>query len=368
MLHRAHPLEQLEPRLALAGLVVSNPSVNEASPYAVFVVKGTANEAVSLSLGGTATGGGVDYGPGLEWTTNGTTWTTYTSGTINLSAGDGEAFVRLPIVNDTPFDNGETIVLTVTPSVGSAASGVATLRDDGTGNTYDGTVGGAPLDASALSVEEWRRLSSEKSRLMMASFHGAFYKSATGGFYVAGELASPTGLNQTVPVLVTPANGYTITGDIIDIALAGNNGTSQYAVLTTDGLWAWGYEGTLLPDDLTPSRAISSIALPSDFDPRDAVSMSASVGGILFLMRDGTVRSVVTNTEGTSTPRASSHAAGDHFAKVRLGSVTGGILTGITDIEYGPNSAFVYSKNTNKFRDSPVNGTSAPVLRPMSYS
>ena len=318
-------------------LAVSSLSVNEASPYAVFFIKGNANQAVSLSLSGTATGGGVDYGSTLEWTTNGTTWTPYTSGTINLSAGDGEAFVRLPIINDTPSDNGETIILTVTPTTGTAATGVATIRDDGTGNTYSGSLTEPPLDASTLSPDGWHDLNFTKSRLMIASFHGAFYKASTGGYYVAGELASPTSTNLTTPKLVTPAEGYTYTGDIIDVVVAGSNAISQYAVLTTEGLWVWGSKNTMMPTALTPS-SFSKVTLPADFSPRDALSITAADGGLAILMRDGTVRTVVIDT------RASGHTNGDNFAKVQLSSATGPVLSGITDLEYGSNLAFAYSR------------------------
>jgi VCBS repeat-containing protein len=129
-------------------LTVNNITVNEASPYAVFEVRGAANQLTSLALAaGTSTpasGAGVDYGTatgsGLEvWT--GSAWSAYTSGFVSLN-GSGVLLVRTPIINDSPVDNNETFQLNATNSGGVVATGVATIKDDGTGNVYspDGTV------------------------------------------------------------------------------------------------------------------------------------------------------------------------------------------------------------------------------------
>jgi VCBS repeat-containing protein len=129
-------------------LAVNNITVNEASPYAVFEVTGAANQLTSLALAvGTtapvASGSGVDYGTatgtGLEYWT-GSAWSAYTSGYVALN-GSGVLLVRTPVINDAPVDNNETFKLSATNSGGLAATGVATIKDDGTGNVYrpDGT-------------------------------------------------------------------------------------------------------------------------------------------------------------------------------------------------------------------------------------
>jgi VCBS repeat-containing protein len=129
-------------------LAVNNITVNEASPYAVFEVTGAANQLTSLALAaGTTTpasGAGVDYGTasgsGLEYWT-GSAWSAYTSGYFALN-GSGVLLVRTPIINDAPVDNNETFKLNASNTGGAAATGVATIKDDGTGNVYrpDGTV------------------------------------------------------------------------------------------------------------------------------------------------------------------------------------------------------------------------------------
>ncbi len=108
----------------------------------MFVVSGAANQLASLALAvGTtspATGSGTDYGAasgtGLEYW-NGTAWTAYTSGTVSLNA-NGKLLVRTPITNDTIADNNETFKLSATNTGGTAGTGTATIKDDGTGTLF----------------------------------------------------------------------------------------------------------------------------------------------------------------------------------------------------------------------------------------
>ncbi|MFN9911399.1 MAG: hypothetical protein ACK53L_02375, partial [Pirellulaceae bacterium] len=129
-------------------LSVSSPTVNEASPYTVFTVGLTSGQTVSLSLsngtaiGGTTspTDGSVDFtNNALQYSLdNGTTWSNYSSAfAATLTGGATNLLVRTPLVNDSVVDNGETFGLTVTPTGGVAASGTATIKDDGTGDIFN---------------------------------------------------------------------------------------------------------------------------------------------------------------------------------------------------------------------------------------
>ncbi len=133
-------------------MTVSNVSVNEGSPYAVFTVTVTSGQNLALALAnGTATGGiatpangSVDYGStALEYSLdNGLNWTPYTvSFNAALTNGATALLVRTTVVNDATLDNGETFALTATPTGGTAATGTATIKDDGTGDIFksDGT-------------------------------------------------------------------------------------------------------------------------------------------------------------------------------------------------------------------------------------
>ena len=125
---------------------VDSPVINEASPYAVFTVTGDPGQKITLTLtDGSAQGGGVDYGPVLEVSTDGgKTWVTYPGGGIvNVT---GTVLVRTPVVNDDLAEGDESFTLIVTPeSGGMPATGTGTIKDDGTGDIQDPNTG-QPLD------------------------------------------------------------------------------------------------------------------------------------------------------------------------------------------------------------------------------
>jgi hypothetical protein len=118
-------------------LSISSPEVNEASPHAVFTVRGEPAQRVTLSLvAGSATGGAVDFGNGLQYSVDGgKTWTDYAGGELMLPI-DGQILVRTPVVNDLVLDSGETFSLVAQTTGGARFSGTATLRDDGVGTVF----------------------------------------------------------------------------------------------------------------------------------------------------------------------------------------------------------------------------------------
>jgi hypothetical protein len=126
-------------------ITVNNLVVNEGSPTAVFTVTATVGQELTLALAnGTATGSGTDYGA-LAWSTpsmvvlpgsltpalfnNALTGTGVTTGLL----------VRTPITNDSTPDNNETFTLTATPTGGTAVTGTATIKDDGSGTIFTAT-------------------------------------------------------------------------------------------------------------------------------------------------------------------------------------------------------------------------------------
>ncbi len=126
-------------------VTVSSPTVNEASPYAVFTVTGVAGETLSLELAGASakpvndrgpvvTDGSEDFGPGFEVSPdNGATWMPYT-GAVTLTGS--RLLVRTAVINDNNYEVSETFTLTATSIGGKPAIGTATIRDDGTGEIY----------------------------------------------------------------------------------------------------------------------------------------------------------------------------------------------------------------------------------------
>ncbi len=114
-------------------VTVSSVTVNEASPYAVIKVSGTATQAITLALNNVTTTGLT----GLEYF-DGSTWQTYSSNQSMILDSAGELLVRVSLQpeQDSQSDSGETFTITATPAGGSAASGTATIVDDGTGSYF----------------------------------------------------------------------------------------------------------------------------------------------------------------------------------------------------------------------------------------
>jgi hypothetical protein len=149
-------------------LAVNDVTVNEGSPYAVFTVTGATGQYVKLALAeGTAkvdadgtplTDGTEDYGPALEYF-NGTNWVPYTANSfVQIPAGGTTLLVRTAIINDIPSDNGQTFTLTATNTGTTAATGTATIKDDGTGDIYSGTSGTPTANVPAESLNDDRSL------------------------------------------------------------------------------------------------------------------------------------------------------------------------------------------------------------------
>jgi len=136
------------------GLSVNSITVNENSPFAVFTVSGAANLPVSLELTNVSSTGLIGLAYSLD---DGATWTNYDSGTVPLPAS-GRMLVRTSLMpeQESLFENSETFTLTATPDSGTAATGTATIKDDGTGTIFNnnGTTNNTAVkdDDRALAV------------------------------------------------------------------------------------------------------------------------------------------------------------------------------------------------------------------------
>ncbi|MFC5193173.1 Ig-like domain-containing protein, partial [Algoriphagus aquatilis] len=154
-------------------LAVTNVTVNEASPFVVFTVRGIEDQLISLLLSdGTAIS--ADYGPGLEYF-NGSSWVVYAAGTLVPLDGSGKLWVRTPIKQDEEFERAETFTLTASISEKLSAAGTATIKDDGTGAIFkeDGTEDNSAMkdDDRVLSVNDI--MVSESSGFGIFSLSGA---------------------------------------------------------------------------------------------------------------------------------------------------------------------------------------------------
>jgi hypothetical protein len=127
------PVLPVTPEPVSTDLRVSSITVNEASPYAVFTIRGEPSQVLRLNLNeGEALV--PDFGPGLE-VFSGVVWETYSGQFLQLDP-DGRLLVRTPIANDGFYEGAEKFSLTATPLDGGASTGVATIKDDGTGDIF----------------------------------------------------------------------------------------------------------------------------------------------------------------------------------------------------------------------------------------
>ncbi|WP_374482033.1 tandem-95 repeat protein, partial [Zoogloea sp.] len=133
--------------------------VNEGSTYAMFTVTATAGENLALSLSGSGTAPATIGGFTLQYSYDGTTWTTYSSSSQPavpgaLGSGTGVVYVRANISSeqDNTYEGTETFTLTASTSTGAgkSASAETSIVDDGSGSKYDGTLtGGVPTSSNA---------------------------------------------------------------------------------------------------------------------------------------------------------------------------------------------------------------------------
>lgn len=142
-------------------ITIDNPVVNEGSGYVIFTIttQNTTDKITKLTLAdGTATStgsneGDVDYVIGTFEYWDGSAWQTYTNDTdlssgtpiaVQTNGSNGELKVRVKINQDSLYEQSETFTLKVEGKDVSnndltAATGTATIKDDGTGSIWEFT-------------------------------------------------------------------------------------------------------------------------------------------------------------------------------------------------------------------------------------
>lgn len=171
---------------------VSSPTVNEASPYAVFTVTAVAGSTLTLSvLEGSGSGdANIDQTQPIKYWNAGTSqWATYSSSVV--VPNNGTLLVRIDIQaeQDSPAvdEVDETFQLQVSNGV-SSATGTATIVDDGNGTLYpNGNPTNATTpqtDTTPANLDDDRALSVNNIRVNEGSSKAVF--EVTG---IAGQLA-----------------------------------------------------------------------------------------------------------------------------------------------------------------------------------
>lgn len=99
---------------------------------------------------------------------------------------------------------------------------------------------------------------------MVSTFHSTMMRDgSTGALKVWGErMANDGTANVLTPIVVNSTNYPALTGNILKFTAGSTNqATAQSVVLTTNGLFAWGLEGTLISADITSSNAFQKISV-----------------------------------------------------------------------------------------------------------
>ena len=115
--------------------------VNEGSTFAMFTVTATPGQSLDLTLKDAGTGTSAAYaGFGLQFSTDGSTWTSYDANHKPTAPSNGKVYVRVDIrtESDMVFEGAETFALLASFSSNPAKSAEAdtAIVDDGTGAKY----------------------------------------------------------------------------------------------------------------------------------------------------------------------------------------------------------------------------------------
>lgn len=283
-------------------LAVNSITVNEASPYAVFTVTGVSGQQLRLAQGNTASSADVDAALGTDTANAGTgvplqyfdgsTWLDYTPGSVvSIPVGGAQLLVRTAIANDANFEGTETFTLVASNTGGTSATGIASIKDDGTGTKYTGTVTGTTPDTSIGNLDDDRALAVNSIAVNEASPYAVF---------------TVTGLpGQTM----TLALGNTADGADVDATLGtdtGNAGTGVALQIFDGSTW----------QDYAPGSVVSIPGGGTQLLVRTAVTNDANFEGT------ETFTLVVTEQSGRSTSGIAS-IKDDGTGTKYTGAVTG---------------------------------------------
>jgi hypothetical protein len=168
-----------------------------------------------------------------------------------------------------------------------------------------------------------------------ASFHAHFVNISGDTPLVTGDSAAPNGSSDVMTYIeVTPANGYTYSGIAIKGLVVGER--SQFALLTTAGIYIWGEQGKMIPTPLTSSKSIQNLPLPFGILPSDIKDIAAGHGTLAIITNTGELYTITNNDymsgDGTFPPDNNWH-------QVMINATTP--LTNVIHYEIGDEGAFV---------------------------
>ncbi|MFC3976399.1 DUF6923 family protein, partial [Belliella kenyensis] len=131
----------------------------------------------------------------------------------------------------------------------------------------------------------------------VSAFHNSVVRQADGSFLIWGEGAAANGTGHLLtPTVINASNFPGLTGTPLKVGIGsfGASSSSQFILLTTAGLFAWGNQGAVIASDLTTSNAFqkltiggNSTGLPSGINPQDVKMMFVTTNNIGLVTCDG---------------------------------------------------------------------------------
>ncbi|WP_123902624.1 RCC1 domain-containing protein [Chryseobacterium elymi] len=169
--------------------------------------------------------------------------------------------------NET-FDTGDTFTpMTGTVTVNGTDYNTATVTlSDGEYFTFAGLLGNYCFtgDCNPNTFLNTSNPNTIEYDNMVSTFHSTMmHNASTGALMVWGERMANNGTaNVLTPTEVNSTNYPALTGDILKFTSGSTSqATAQSVVLTTDGLFAWGQQGTLISTGLTSSTTFQKISI-----------------------------------------------------------------------------------------------------------
>ncbi len=347
-------------------LFVSSSTVNEASSHAVFTVETTGGQFMELSLAdGTALrapgsdpslNGTQDYGPGLEFW-DGSVWVAYTGRFSVPGSGALTLLVRTPLLNDPVFEGPETFSLSASyfsASTGGtvlrAATGQATVRDDGLGVRYEFNADGSLRGTVATGLDDDRSLFVDSPLVNEASPWVVFRVNGAPGSTLDLVLQS-TGVGLGHATLAPPDNGADTLEFRPDVGLQVYNGADWIDYLPETG--------ATFPGNATLMLVRARLNNDIDFEGPETLALQATVRGssnpvmsatgLATIVDDGTGMIFRANgTEDLTIPRDDDRELkvnsllvneGSSYAVFTLTSTAGDLLTlSLLDVSNDPGS------------------------------
>lgn len=122
---------------------------------------------------------------------------------------------------------------------------------------------------------------------MVSGYHATLLKEADNRFLVWGEKSAANGSKDLYsPTPIVKANGFDYEGQILKATLGGKGGSdTQFVILTTEGLYAWGSTNSIISEDIYNSKAFGKVTgivdantygLPGVVEPEDVKMMFGS--------------------------------------------------------------------------------------------